>query len=93
MIIMAVDLKLIRNNYVSQSLERVHYIVSSRSAWSCTNGSIDAELAISCVSTNYWETKGISKCMAGHKSYHYRYSVWIEVLALSAYAMPLLCKI
>ena len=33
------------------------------------NVSMDAELEVSNVSTECWETKGISKCMAGHESY------------------------
>ena len=57
------------------------------------NASMDAELAESSVSANYWETNGISYRMAGHKSYQYRYNVWIKVLALSAYTRLLLRKI
>ena len=45
---------------------------------------MDADLAVSSVSADRWETKHISKCMARHKSYQYRYSIWIEVLALLA---------
>ena len=57
------------------------------------NASMDAELAVLSVCTDCWETKGTSKRMAGHESYQYRYSVWIEVLALSAYTRPLVHKI
>ena len=57
------------------------------------NVSMDAKLEVSSVSTDCWETKGISEHMAEHESYQYKYSIWIEVLALLAYARPLLCKI
>ena len=60
--------------------------MSSQSVQACMNASMDAELAVSSVSADCWETKGISEHMAGHESFQYRYSVWIELLALLAYA-------
>ena len=64
-----------------------------QSVWAAMNVSMDAELVILSVSTDCWETKGISECMAGHENYRYRHRVWDEVLALSAYARSLLCMI
>ena len=57
------------------------------------NASMDAELATSSVSVDCWEIKGISDCMAGQETYQYRFSIWIEVLVLLAYATLLLHKI
>ena len=48
------------------------------------NPSMDAELAVSSVTTDSWETEAINEGMVGKESYRYRYSVWIEALALSA---------
>ena len=46
------------------------------------NASMDAELVVLSVSTDSWETEAINKGMVGKESYQYRYSVWIETLAL-----------
>ena len=45
---------------------------------------MDAELAVSSVSTDSWETEAINEGVVGKESYRYRYSVWIEALGLSA---------
>ena len=57
------------------------------------NALIDAELALSSVSTNSWETEAINKWMIGKEIYRYRYSVWIKALALSVYARLLVRNI
>ena len=57
------------------------------------NASMDAELAVSSVSTESWETEAINDWMVGKEIYRYWYSVWIEVLAFSAYARPLVHNI
>ena len=54
---------------------------------------MNAELAASSVSAYCWETMAISKHMVWNDSYRYRYTVWIEVLALLAYARPLVRKL
>ena len=56
------------------------------------NASMDAELAVSSVSTDSWETEAINKWMVGKESYRCRYSIWIEALALLAYSKPLVCN-
>ena len=53
------------------------------------NASMDAELAVSSVSTDSLETEVINERMVGKESYPYRYSIWIEALALSADPRPL----
>ena len=57
------------------------------------NASMDAKLAVSSVSTDSWETEAINKQMVGKESYRYKYSIWIEALALLADARPLACKV
>ena len=57
------------------------------------NALMDAELAVSSVSTDSWETNAINEGMVGKESYRYRYSIWIEWLALAAYARPLVHNI
>ena len=57
------------------------------------NASMDAELAVSSVSTDSWEKEAINERMVGKESHRYRYSVWIEVLALSAYSRSLVRNI
>ena len=54
---------------------------------------MDAELAVSSVSTDSWEKEAINEWMVGKESYRYKYSVWIEVLALLAYSRPLVRNI
>ena len=49
---------------------------------------MDTEVAVLSVSTNSWETGAVNEWMVGKESYWYTYSIWIEVLALSAYARP-----
>ena len=71
----------------------MHYIASLRSVQSCMNASMDAELAVLNVSAYCWKKVAIRKHMVGHESYQYRYSIWIEALALMAYARPLIHKI
>ena len=44
------------------------------------NALMDAELAVSSVSTDSWETEAINEQMVGKEGYQYRYSVWIKVL-------------
>ena len=66
--------------------------MSSRSIQACMNALMDAKLAVLSVSTDSWETEAIKQWMVGKESYWYRYSAWIEALALSAYARPLVCN-
>ena len=57
------------------------------------NALMDAELAVLSFSTDSWKTKAINERIVGKETYQYRYSVWIEALALSAYARLLVCNI
>ena len=57
------------------------------------NSLMKAKVEVLSVSTYCWETVAISKCMVGNESYRYRYTAWIEALALLAYAKPLVCNI
>ena len=57
------------------------------------DASMDAELAVSSVSTDSWETEVINELIVGKESYRYRYSIWIDVLALSAYSRLLVRNI
>ena len=52
-------------------------MASSQSVQACMNAAMDTDLAVLSVSTDFWEIKCISEHMAGHKSYQYRYNVWI----------------
>ena len=56
------------------------------------NASMDAKLAVSSVSTDGWETEAINERLVGKESYQYVCSVWIKVLALSAYAKPFIMQ-
>ena len=57
------------------------------------NALMDAELAVLSFSTDSWKTEAINERMVGKETYQYRYSVWIEALALLACARPLVCNI
>ena len=50
------------------------------------NALMEYELAVSSVNTDSWEREAIKERMVEKESYRYRYSIWIEALALSAYA-------
>ena len=57
------------------------------------NALMDAELAVSSISTDSWKTGVTNKQMVGKESYQYKYSIWVKALALLANARPLVCKV